>query len=181
MGTSRTRALLLGCAFAALAATLPATAEAGLVASPTSCPGQQNTQAPEHKQEQAMHCMIDHARAGSTRSHRALERGAGRKVGDIFDCGFSHTACGRPFDTYPKRFGYSAGARSWRLGENIAWGKRERGGARQIIKAWLKSPPHRATLLNGSYEHIGIGLKRGRFGGSGKAAVWVLQIGCRGC
>ncbi len=182
MGTSRIGALLICGVLAATAtAALPEGAEASLVASQSRCAGQQNTGAPERKQEDAMRCLIEHARTGSTKPQRALERAAGRKVGDIFDCGFSHTACGRPFDTYPKRFGYSAGAGSWRLGENIAWGKRKRGGARQILKAWLKSPPHRATLLDNSYEHIGIGLKRGRFGGSSTAAVWVLQIGCRGC
>ena len=127
-----------------------------------------------------MHCLIDHAR-GSTASHSALEQAAGRKVGDIFDCGFSHTACGLAFDTYAKRYGYASGTSSWKLGENLAWGKSKRGSARQIFKAWLDSPPHRATMLDGSFEDIGIGLKQGRFGGNSKAAVWVLTIGCRGC
>ena len=110
-------------------------------------------------------------------SSRALERAAGRKVGDLFDCGFSHTACGRSFDTYPKRFGYASGT-SWKLGENLAWGRRDKGSARRVLKAWLRSPPHRATMLDGSFEDIGIGLRRGRFNGSSNAAVWVLEIGC---
>ncbi len=127
-----------------------------------------------------MFCLIDHAR-GSTGGHRALERGAGRKVGDIFRCGFSHTACGLSFDTYPKRYGYASGTSGWRLGENLAWGKRNEGSARQIFKAWLASPPHRETMLSGAFEHVGLGLKRGSFSGSSNAAVWVLQIGCRDC
>jgi hypothetical protein len=36
-------------------------------------------------------------------------------------------------------------------------------------------------MLDGSFEHIGIGLRRGRFNGSSNAAAWVLVIGCRGC
>jgi hypothetical protein len=36
-------------------------------------------------------------------------------------------------------------------------------------------------MLTGAFEHIGLGLKRGRFGGHSNAAVWVLQVGCRGC
>lgn len=178
----RLRTLALGGALAILAAVIPAAgAQAGLVAAPESCPGQQNTDASEGKQEDALRCLIDHARPGATKSHPALERAAGRKVGDIFDCGFSHTACGRSFDTYPKRYGYASGTSGWKLGENLAWGKRKRGSARQVLKAWLRSPPHRETLLNGGYEHIGIGLKRGRFNGSPQAAVWVLEIGCRDC
>lgn len=174
------RASLLGCALA-LALLAPAAAKSATVAPPDKCRGQQNIDAPEHLQEEAMRCLIAHARSGPAKSNRALERAAGRKVGDIFDCGFSHTACGRSFDTYPRQFGYDSGTSGWKLGENLAWGRGKRGSARQVLKAWLDSPPHRATLLNGSFEHIGIGLRRGRFGGSSKAAVWVLEIGCRGC
>jgi hypothetical protein len=163
----------------AVVAAAPATAS--MVADRSACHGQTNIHAPEPKQEQALRCLIDHVRGGDSQSFGALERAAGRKAGDIFDCGFSHTACGRPFDGYAKRFGYASGTSSWKLGENLAWGKRKRGSARNALKAWLNSPPHRATLLGGSFEHIGIGLKRGRFSGTSKAAVWVLQIGCRGC
>jgi len=177
----RIKASLAGCALALALAALPAAAQAGKIASPASCPGQQNVHAPEREQEQAMRCLIAHARSGPARSNRALERAAGRKVGDIFDCGFSHTACGRPFDSYARRFGYPSGTSGWQLGENLAWGKRKRGSARQVLKAWLNSPPHRATLLDRSFEHIGIGLRRGSFGGSAKSAIWVLEIGCRGC
>ena len=96
--------MLLGCVFIVVVAALPATAQGGIVASEASCPGQQNTHASERKQEHAMRCLIDHARSASTKSHRALERAAGRKVGDLFDCGFSHTACGRcPDPVCPRR------------------------------------------------------------------------------
>ncbi|MGZ5346609.1 MAG: CAP domain-containing protein, partial [Solirubrobacterales bacterium] len=78
-------------------------------------------------------------------------------------------------------FGYAAGTSGWKLGENLAWGKRRRGSAREVFKAWLDSPPHRSTLLNGAFEHVGIGLKRGHFDGSSQSAVWVLELGCRGC
>lgn len=176
----RLRSLVFGCTL--LAIIVPAAgAQADLVAPPDSCQGQQNTDASERTQEDALRCLIDHARSASTKSNRALERAAGRKVGDIFDCGFSHTACGRSFDTYAKRYGYASGTSGWKLGENLAWGKRKRGSARQVLKAWLGSPPHRETLLNGSFEHVGIGLKRGHFNGSAQSAVWVLEIGCRGC
>ena len=181
----RTRATIVAlvsvAALAAISLISAGGAGAALVAPRSDCTGQQNTHAPESVQERALRCLIDYARSSGSKSYGALERAAGRKVGDVFDCGFSHTACGKPFDAYPKRFGYTSGTSGWKLGENLAWGKGDRGSAREILKAWLDSPPHRETLLSGAFEHIGIGLKRGRFGGNSKAAVWVLQIGCRGC
>lgn len=178
----RWRTLALGSALAVLGTIIPAAgAQAGVVASANSCPGQENVDASEQRQEQAMRCLIAHARSAPTDSHGVLERAAGRKVGDVFDCGFSHTACGRSFDTYAKRYGYASGTPGWRLGENLAWGQGHQGSARQVLIAWLNSPPHRETMLNSTFEHIGIGLKHGRFSGRSQSAVWVLEIGCRGC
>ena len=173
----------MGCALATFAGAViwAAESDAALVASRSACPGQTNIHAPEPVQEQALRCLIDRIRGGRLE----LLRGAGTR----------RRAQGRrhlrlrlqphglrpPVDGYAKRFGYTSGTSSWRLGENLAWGKRKRGSARNALKAWLNSPPHRATLLSGSFEHIGVGLKRGRFGGNPHAAVWVLQIGCRGC
>jgi uncharacterized protein YkwD len=182
---ARAIALLTVAALASIAILASADADASLVAPGSDCPGQQNVDAPEPEQEDAMRCLIDHARReagiGGLSSDGALERAAGRKVGDVFDCGFSHTACGRPGDMWAKHFGYGDGASSWAWGENLAWGKGDRGSARNVLKAWLNSPPHRDTLLTGSFEHLGLGLKRGHFSGQPESAVWVLQVGCRGC
>ncbi|MQA74583.1 MAG: hypothetical protein GEU88_09635 [Solirubrobacterales bacterium] len=176
---------------AALAATLlvaalaPSSAEAKLVAPHSKCAGQQNAKAPGAKQERALRCLIEYARrhaaSGKLRPKSSLERAAGRKASDVMDCGLSHTACGKPADLYPKRYGYTSGASSWQWGENLAWGKRRKGTARQVLKAWLGSPPHRAAMLDRSFEHLGIGLRRGSFSGSRRAAVWALELGCRGC
>jgi uncharacterized protein YkwD len=134
-------------------------------------------------QEDAMQCLINYARkqaaAGGVGSDRSLERAAGRKAGDVMDCGFSHTACGNPADLYAHRYGYTNGNWSW--GENLAWGKGGHGSARSVLKSWLNSPPHRATMLRGSFDDLGLGLRRGKFGGRSNVAVWVLQLGCHGC
>jgi uncharacterized protein YkwD len=57
--------------------------------------------------------------------------------------------------------GYLAGARTWRVGENIAWG----GGFRQtpaaIVDMWMHSPPHRHNILTASFRQIGVGVARG--------------------
>ena len=130
-----------------------------------------------------MRCLINYVReeagAGDLDSENSLERAAKRKSGDVMDCGFSHTACGNPADLYPRRFGYFTGSFQW--GENLAWGSGEDGSAREVVKAWLNSPPHREAMLGDSYEHVGIGLRRGTFSGRDDTAVWVLEIGCHGC
>ena len=173
-------ALSITAAGAALA-LIAAPADASLVAPTSSCDGQKNAKAPEKVQEKAMRCLINYARDHSgthgVGSSKALERAAGVKAGDVMQCGFSHTACGRPADLYARRYGYTSGS-SWRWGENLAWGRGKNGTAREILKAWLNSPPHRATMLDGSFNDAGIGLKQGGFNGHRNASVWVLEVGC---
>jgi uncharacterized protein YkwD len=163
---------------AAWAALVTTTVEAGLVTK-SKCEGRSDVGAPERVQEKAMRCLINAARdqlgAGGVDSNDALERAAGHKAGDVMRCGFSHTACGNPADLYAHRFGYTS-ASSWQWGENLASGHDERGTARHVFQAWLGSPPHREAMLRGSFEDLGVGLRR-----SGDNAVWVLQLGCRGC
>jgi uncharacterized protein YkwD len=47
--------------------------------------------------------------------------------------------------------GYS----SWSAGENLAWGA-PRLTARQTVRAWLRSPGHRANLLKRSWRNVGV-------------------------
>jgi uncharacterized protein YkwD len=63
---------------------------------------------------------------------------------------FSHT--GASNSTFVARIG-TAGY-SGALSENIAWGYRS--GA-QVVAAWMKSPGHRANLLNCSAKAVGVG------------------------
>jgi uncharacterized protein YkwD len=63
-----------------------------------------------------------------------------------------------------KRTGYLNGARSWQVGENIAWGEESLATPAAIVDAWMKSPGHRANILNGSYDEIGISADGGRPG-----------------
>ena len=140
------------------------------------CKGQKNAGASEREQERAARCLVDRVRAASgvrkLSTNRALQRAAGHKAGDLARCGFSHNACGRPADAWAKHFGYDSG--NWRWGENLATGSRM--SARDAIRSWLSSAPHRATLLGGSFEHVGVGLER-----SGGSYYWVLEVGCHGC
>lgn len=65
-----------------------------------------------------------------------------------------------------------------RLGEALAihYGRRDK--VRGTVRAWLRSPPHRAILLNTTMRWLGTGVTHGRFGRS-RATVWVLQTGNR--
>ncbi len=47
------------------------------------------------------------------------------------------------------------GACSWGVAENIAWGTGDLGTPRAIVRGWMKSPGHRANILNPDYEDIG--------------------------
>ncbi|MDX6487250.1 MAG: hypothetical protein QOF43_2403 [Gaiellaceae bacterium] len=62
-------------------------------------------------------------------------------------------------------------------GENLAWGTGSYGTPRSIVAAWLRSPEHRANLLNPAYTRIGIGLARGSFQGYGGATIAAADFG----
>jgi uncharacterized protein YkwD len=146
----------------------------------SGCAAKSNFRAPVPKQESALRCLVNRVRSrhhsGKLSAERSLERAAGRKAGDVARCGFSHTACGRPADGRARQTGYLGGAANWQWGENLAKGRNRAGTAKRAIKAWMKSPPHRATLLRGAFEHVGVGLKR-----KGRVGIWVIQLGCHGC
>lgn len=65
---------------------------------------------------------------------------------------FSHTSptYGSPFDQMK-----SLGIAYKSAGENIAMGQRS---ATEVMDAWMKSPGHKANIMNPSYTHIGVGL-----------------------
>jgi len=93
---------------------------------------------------------------------------------------FSHTSPnGTDFVERIRRSGYLSGARSWSVGENIAWGSGDRSTVRAIGDAWMDSPPHRANILSSSYRAIGIGIALGTPVG-GPGATYTTDFGRRG-
>ena len=60
-----------------------------------------------------------------------------------------------------KAAGYLAGADSWAVGENIAWGEQQLSTPREIMRAWMDSAGHRANILNRRFRHVGIGVAVG--------------------
>jgi uncharacterized protein YkwD len=71
------------------------------------------------------------------------------------------------FATRLRRFG----ARGPVLAENLAWGTGGLARAGAIVRAWLRSPGHRANLLRPGFRRIGLGAVVGEFAGHSGATV----------
>ncbi|MEA2409307.1 MAG: hypothetical protein QOE69_3426 [Thermoleophilaceae bacterium] len=93
---------------------------------------------------------------------------------------FSHTSpSGASFVDRIRRTGYLAQARSWTVGENIAYGSGARSTPRAIATAWMNSSGHRANILSSSFRSIGIGIALGT-PGRGGGATYTTDFGRRG-
>ena len=96
---------------------------------------------------------------------------------------FSHDShSGASFLDRIRRAGYLRRARSWSVGENIAWGTGGLSTPRSIVRAWMHSPGHRANILNRSFRQIGIGISFGapvRIAAR-SAATYTTDFGMRG-
>jgi len=67
----------------------------------------------------------------------------------------------------------------WWAGETLAWGSGGYGTPAAVVKAWLRSPEHRAMLLSPRYHLVGIGCSYGTFLGHPGASVWTVDWGHR--
>lgn len=76
---------------------------------------------------------------------------------------FSHDS---PRDEWkePYQRAYYAGFLEAYVGENIAYnfGENDKAVAANLMKTWLKSPGHRANILNKEYTHLGVGVVKTR-------------------
>lgn len=68
-----------------------------------------------------------------------------------------------------------AGYINWRsTGENVAAGQDTAEG---VVASWMKSPPHRANILNPDFCDIGVGVASTSNGAYG--TYWAAKFGCR--
>jgi uncharacterized protein YkwD len=68
----------------------------------------------------------------------------------------------------------------WICGENIAWGPDKLGTPKAIVHTWMNSPPHRSTLLNRSFDDVGIGFAAGTPNGAGdRGGIYTADFGLR--
>ena len=171
-------ALVVGSSSAAARRTDP------LLASPTTCPGSTNTDGTMAEQMSEMACLVEFVRnqagVGQLHESKTLDRAATLKIDADVRCGqFSHTPCSERFESTFVAAGYSlAGAYS--IGENLAFGQNRAGSPRQIMAAWLASPPHRQNLLSPDWKSFGLGVRSGKsFLGYSDVAIWANEFGSR--
>ncbi len=158
-----------------------------LAATASACPGSRSRPSPASldRAVRATVCLINEARAehglGALRRTGALAKAASAHSRDMVVHGFfAHDS---PTGSTPKeridRAGYFDGASSWAMGETIAWGSGGRATPSSIVRSWLKSPGHRAILLDGRYKDLGVGIALGA-PGRGDGATFTGDFGARG-
>jgi uncharacterized protein YkwD len=131
----------------------------------------------------AMLCLTNYARTHSGLQPlvaSAVLDGAGTaKLAADVACGqFTHTPCRRPFTVVFAR--YLAGASTYALGENIAWGTGSFRTPRQTMNEWLNSPEHLQNILSPDFHQLGIGYLAGQtFQGATGATLWSQEFGMR--
>jgi uncharacterized protein YkwD len=104
-------------------------------------------------QARAVTCLVNWARAreGVRKlvPRRSLERAAAMKSRVVAECGqLSHTPCGSDASAEVRAAGY----RFAHFGENLFAGPWGKVGPRAVVTAWLRSPSHRANLLDARYR-----------------------------
>jgi uncharacterized protein YkwD len=78
------------------------------------------------------------------------------------------------------RCGYSPkGCASWRTGELIGYGTGSASTPRAIVKAWLRSKPHRALLLDRRWRDVGVGRACGSFHSRSGTSLFTVDLGRR--
>jgi uncharacterized protein YkwD len=155
-----------------------------------ACPASNATPASATKREivRATLCALNRERAhhGLRRLSldKRLSRAARRHARDMARRNyFSHdTLGGGTFVDRIRAEGYLKGARSWVVGENLAWGSRGFSRPRVIMRMWMKSPGHRANILNRSFRQIGIGVAYDApvVHGGKPAGTYATDFGSRG-
>jgi uncharacterized protein YkwD len=143
------------------------------------CAGENDRAAPLAQQAQAIGCLVNWARAEERRSQlrerSALRRAARLKGRVVASCRqFSHTPCGTDVAAAVRESGY----RYVLLGENLFAGPWGRVSPREVVSAWLRSPPHRANLLGARFRDLGVAPARAPdlFGGGRDAVVWTAAF-----
>jgi len=137
---------------------------AGSSASASSCPSTnvQVTGLSQSGMESSIACLINEQRAahgvGPVQSNGALRQAALGHSSEMVNQGyFAHTSPGGvTFVDRIEATGYTRGARSWEVGENLVWGSGPLSTPRSLVTSWMNSPPHRENLLRARFREIGI-------------------------
>lgn len=138
---------------------------------------------------QATHCLLNVERtkrgARALRLDGSLDKAAARFSRQMVRQGFfdHRSPGGSTLGSRVKQTSYLQGARSWSLGENIAYGTGSLSTPAATVRSWMNSPGHRANILNRSFSEIGVGVAAGapvRLRASETAATYTTNFGRRG-
>jgi uncharacterized protein YkwD len=166
-------------AIAAVALITPAQAAA-------ACEGADSPPAEltKHARTVTVRCLINEQRAAhglrALHNDRRLASAARRHSADmVAHSYFAHDSrSGAPFSARIAQTGWMRRRRRWSIGENLGWGTGGLATPRAIVDAWMASPPHRETLLNGVYRAVGIGVTLGApVRGAGDGATYTADFG----
>ena len=143
-----------------------------------ACAASADPAASPRVQRRAIRCLVNWARARNrqkrlSRSH-SLQYAAALKGRGVVSCRqISHTPCGSDVAAPVRRSGYEHA----RFGENLYVGALRSASARDVVSAWLQSPPHRANILDPKFRDVGAALVRadGVFY-DGAAVVWIAAF-----
>jgi uncharacterized protein YkwD len=131
-------------------------------------------------------CLLNHERTkrdlSKLHANRTLRGVATRYAERMVDLKFfAHVSpSGGTFVQRIKQAAYLASARAYSIGENLAWGGGELSTPKRIVRAWMHSPEHKANILNGDFEDIGVGVGLGvPVAGGGSGATYVNEFGRR--
>jgi uncharacterized protein YkwD len=126
-------------------------------------------------------CLVNRQRARHgvrrLRADRRLARAARRHARDMARRRyFAHQRSGGPSLRARTR---RAGFRGRATGETIAWGCGSSGTPRATVRAWMRSPGHRAVILSGHYGRGGTGIAGRAPVRCGQGRTYVLDVGRR--
>lgn len=138
------------------------------------------------KIKRATLCLLNRKRAAhgrrKLRRNRPLARAARSHARDMVRRDyFGHTAPGGvSFVDRIMDQDYVDPGQGWTLGENLAWGNYRLATPKSIVRSWMRSPGHRANILNPRFREIGVGVVNGApKPGTQNAATYATSFGTR--
>ena len=181
---ARIATLLSPVVLACIALALPAAASAANCKNAELMPSRENVA----QLNKATLCLLNAERRSRglarLRSEGQLTKAAHLFSADmVSDRFFNHVSpSGSTLNSRVRRTSYlRGGVRRWSLGENLAWGAGKRATPRSIVDTWMKSPGHRANILDKRFRHVGVGVVIGapQDVGSMPAATYTTDFGFR--
>jgi uncharacterized protein YkwD len=181
---------LIALAVAAVLALLAAGSAPDLAAAGTACTKYGEVRAEKLRNRQArasIRCFLNRERKqrgiGKLDNDRRLQRAAQKHTEVMVNKGcFSHECPGEAsLEARLRSVDYLIGGLiRWTFGENIAYGTDSYGTPKAMVKAWMKSPPHRANILNPAFKDVGVGFKSGTPGArKADGGTYTTDLGMR--